>query len=153
MLLCTIGALLLVTIFFVHKRSYVQAMEAKLLSEQMLPSVSVSDRPADPEIQKQYEEVLAVSKELNLEVQDWLNCLQAPEGVLVRLSSFDWTVSGQSLELHVVASSRDEAARYIEAWQKSTSLCVASVRQEERSPEGASLLSVKLRPSAEAGPL
>lgn len=141
-----IGALLFGG-YLAYRQPQVQLLQAQLLSLQLLPSQAQRSAVPDPQLLRQYSEVVKASKELSLPIQAWLTCLQSPPSAPVRINSFDLNSTTEWIELRVTASSHDEARQYLETWQTNDGVCFAAVSQEERNPDGASLLSVKLQPS------
>jgi hypothetical protein len=149
LLLVTFGLAVSLGIYFLYRQPHVQTLQAKLLSQQLLPSPQARPAAIDPQLRQQYREVLKASQELSLPIQLWLTCLQSPPSAPIQIVSFDLNTASEGIELRIAAHSHDEATEYLDSWQKKGSTCFAAVSQEERNPDGGSLLSVKLRPNME----
>lgn len=148
MLAVTFLVVLLFVAYVQGRQARIEELQALVLSQQLLPEEGQRFVP-DTQLQRQREEVLGVSREISLPVQQWLNCLQLGQNSTVKIDGLDWNTAAGWIELRMVAGTRDEAARYLGMWQVPDSKCSVMVRQEERSPDGASLLSLRIRPIGE----
>jgi hypothetical protein len=132
-----------------QRSQQIQALQAQLLGQAMLPLPSQRSQVVDPQLNKAYDEMLQASAQLTLPVQAWMNCLHSPGQAPVRIESFDWNSAVSTIELRLNLSSREAFNHYLQAMSAEGKGCSVTLRQEERLPDGNQRFNLQLRPQAE----